>query len=564
MRFGGSTGSSGISPIERSSRSSSYRPSLDAPAIASPKGGGAIRGLGEKFSANPTTGTASFTVPIAIPSGRSGLSPSLDLNYGTGTGNGPFGIGWQLSVPQITRKTDKGLPLYDDDSESDVFILSGAEDLIPARRPHIGGGDEPDSHDFGDYRITRYRPRVEGLFARIERWTRRTDGDIHWRITTKNNVTSVYGQSPLARIADPGHIMVFSWLLQETRDDRGNSVRYVYQAEDGRGVSRSSLAEATRFAGDRPGPRTFVATAQRYLKRVLYGNRTPLATDQGSRFEPLEAVDPRAWCFEIVLDYGDHNSSRPTPAADRDWSVRLDPFSTYRPTFEVRSYRLCRRILIFHRFPDLGSGAVLVGSTDFSFDETKLVSYLTKVERKGYFKLESGEYAPGDDGILPPLSFDYSRPNLHRIPTTFSSESMFGLEAGVSGGHERWVDLNGEGIPGVLWSTDRGWYYKENKGEADLSAPRRLANLPSSSELGGELQLIDLGGDGQLDLARFTSPMAGYWTRGERDEWLPFASIQSVPHIDWSSPNLRFVDLDGDGGAVRNVVGIGVARAPRI
>lgn len=546
MRSGGSTGGPGTSPVEGNDRSSAYRPSLGIPAIASPKGGGAIRGLGEKFSANPAMGTASFTVPVAIPPGRSSLNPSFDLSYSTGTGNGPFGVGWQLSVSQISRKTDKGLPRYDDDSESDVFILSGAEDLVPALRPHTGGGDESDFYDFGDYRIVRYRPRVEGLFARIERWTRRTDGDIHWRITTKNNLTSVYGQSPLARIADPSdRARVFSWLLQETRDDRGNAVRYVYQAEDGLGVSASSLAEATRFAGDRPGP--FVATAQRYLKRVLYGNRTPLATDQGSRFEPEEELDPRAWCFEIVLDYGDHSSTRPTPAADRDWSLRLDPFSTYRPTFEVRSYRLCRRILIFHRFPDLGSGPVLVGSTDFSFDETKLVSYLTKVERKGYFKLESGEYQPGNDGILPPITFDYSRPDLHRTPTTFSSESMLGLEAGVSGGYERWVDLNGEGIPGILWSTDRGWYYKENNGKADLSAPRRLTSLPSSSELGGELQLLDLGGDGQLDLAKFTSPMAGYWTRGGLDEWLPFASIRSVPHIDWSSPNLRFVDLDGDG-----------------
>src|SRR6266436_6363501 len=153
-----------------------YRPSLDVPAIASPKGGGAIRGIGEKFSANPATGTMSFTVPIAISPGRQSLTPSLDLNYGSGTGNGPFGIGWQLSVPQISRKTDKGLPLYEYDAESDVFVLSGSEDLVPARRPRAGGGDEPDCDTFGEYSITRYKPRVEGLFARIERWTHHSDG----------------------------------------------------------------------------------------------------------------------------------------------------------------------------------------------------------------------------------------------------------------------------------------------------------------------------------------------------------------------------------------------------
>ncbi|MEX0806991.1 MAG: hypothetical protein WD688_27255 [Candidatus Binatia bacterium] len=38
---------------------------ISAPSISLPKGGGAIRGIGEKFAANPVTGTGSMTVPIA-------------------------------------------------------------------------------------------------------------------------------------------------------------------------------------------------------------------------------------------------------------------------------------------------------------------------------------------------------------------------------------------------------------------------------------------------------------------------------------------------------------------
>ena len=38
-----------------------------APSISLPKGGGAIRGMGEKFAANPVTGTGSMSVPIATP-----------------------------------------------------------------------------------------------------------------------------------------------------------------------------------------------------------------------------------------------------------------------------------------------------------------------------------------------------------------------------------------------------------------------------------------------------------------------------------------------------------------
>src|SRR5215475_9050465 len=88
-----------------------------APSISLPKGGGAIRGMGEKFAANPITGTGSMTVPISTSPGRSGFGPQLSLSYDSGAGNGPYGFGWSLALPSITRKTDNGLPKYKDGDE---------------------------------------------------------------------------------------------------------------------------------------------------------------------------------------------------------------------------------------------------------------------------------------------------------------------------------------------------------------------------------------------------------------------------------------------------------------
>src|SRR3989440_10733336 len=181
------------------------------PAISLPKGGGAIRGIGEKFGANPVTGTGSMTVPIATSPGRSGFGPQLSLSYDSGAGNGPFGLGWNLSLPAITRKTDKGLPRYQDaqDTESDVFILSGAEDLVPVLKQDASDTwtqEElpPRTVNGITYHIRRYRPRIEGLFARIERWTNAgKPGDIFWRSISKDNITTWYGRSENSRIADP-------------------------------------------------------------------------------------------------------------------------------------------------------------------------------------------------------------------------------------------------------------------------------------------------------------------------------------------------------------------------
>src|SRR5262249_26544801 len=64
------------------------------PSVALPKGGGAIRGMGEKFDVNPVTGTGTLSVPLASSPGRSGFGPQLSLTYDSGAGNGPFGFGW--------------------------------------------------------------------------------------------------------------------------------------------------------------------------------------------------------------------------------------------------------------------------------------------------------------------------------------------------------------------------------------------------------------------------------------------------------------------------------------
>jgi hypothetical protein len=142
------------------------------PAIQLPKGGGAIRGLGEKFGANLVTGPASMSVPIATSAGRSGFSPQLSLAYDSGSGKGPFGFGWSLSIPPITRKTYKGLPGYQDADESDVFILSGAEDLVPAlKQDRVSGEWEKDvvprrMLGADEFAVQRFRTRMEWLLAR--------------------------------------------------------------------------------------------------------------------------------------------------------------------------------------------------------------------------------------------------------------------------------------------------------------------------------------------------------------------------------------------------------------
>ena len=95
-----------------------------ASSISLPKAGGAITDIGEKFAANPVTGTSSLSVPIFASSGRSGFGPELSISYDSGEANGPFGFGWNISLPAITRKTEKGSPQYRAAQESNQSCMS--------------------------------------------------------------------------------------------------------------------------------------------------------------------------------------------------------------------------------------------------------------------------------------------------------------------------------------------------------------------------------------------------------------------------------------------------------
>jgi hypothetical protein len=57
-------------------------------------------------------------------------------------------------------------------------------------------------------------------------------GEIHWRSLSKDNIATLYGKTEKSRIADPDDSTdVFSWLLCESYDDKGNAIRYKYKSE---------------------------------------------------------------------------------------------------------------------------------------------------------------------------------------------------------------------------------------------------------------------------------------------------------------------------------------------
>ena len=520
--------------------------------------------MGEKFAANPVSGTGSMSVPIATSAGRAGFGPQLSLSYDSGAGNGAFGFGWSVSVSAITRKTDKGLPRYGDGEEADGFILSGAEDLVPVLVESNGQWQSEvlplRTVDGKSYRIQRYRPRTEGLFARIECWTNQNDAsDSYWRTISKENITTWYGKSTESRIADPAEpAHIFSWQICESHDDKGNVVVYEYKEENSDGIDLSQAHERNRTETTR--------AANRYLKRIKYGNRAPYFPILSANEPPTP--QPTEWLFEVVLDYGEHDLNQPTPDdSKQSWPVRRDPFSTYRAGFEVRTYRLCQRVLMFHHFPEeLGTQDYLVRSTDFTYSyeqepddpRNPIFSFLRSAAHCGYKRQSDGSYLKQS---LPPLEFEYTQPIVSEEIHDADPESLKNLPYGLDNGPYQWVDLDGEGLSGVLTEQAEGWFYKRNLSPVNgntedgtetiavrFGAIERVAETPSLAAVGGS-QFLDLAGDGQLDLVEFAGATPGFYERTHEESWGSFSAFTSLPVLNWNDPNLKFVDLTGDGHA---------------
>jgi RHS repeat-associated protein len=490
--------------------------------ITLPKGGGAQHGMGEKFSPDLHTGTGNFTVPISLPPGRNGLQPQINLVYSTGNGNGPFGLGWNLSIPGVSRKTSKGVPRYDE--AKDIFLLSGAEDLVLVKKEEAK---------------TYYRPRTEGLFAEIIYHRDATNS--YWEVRSKDGLVSFYGtlrprdaradwEDP-AVIHDPDPLKAnhdFAWKLTHTEDPFGNLIQYKYV--------RDAAKE---------GP-------QLYLSEIRY------------------------------VDYGD---DRDNPQflikVEFVYEQRPDPFSEYRSGFEIRTGNRCTRIIVhidgeenqLVRTYDLiyldvpaqqverqlkqledkvradPDDAALLAARDAA--QAKLQILKANLPING-LSLLSRILVTGHDGdkieTLPPLEFNYTR---------FEPEKrdFFPLQGSdlparsLANPDLELVDLFGNGLPDFVEMNGTTRYWR-NLGNGRFDMPRFMQDAPAGLALADAgVQFIDANGDGRTDLLVTTSAMSGYFPLRFDGQWdrKSFQRFQQAPSFNLEDPEVKLVDLNGDG-----------------
>lgn len=529
---------------------------IQAASVTLPKGGGALHNIDEKFTVNAANGTAAFTVPLPFSKTRSNFIPAVSLSYNSGSGNTEMGLGWSLAISAIQRKTDKRLPQYLDTNESDTFMFSGVEDLVPALKKNGAGNWETELIEdvITGYTVKRYRSRIEQAFSRIEKITPKDTTAFYWKVTDRNNVVTIYGRSKSAQLFNPANEeQVFKWLPEISYDDKGNCFELEYVKEDMVNVPRLA-SESNRLNGN-------AAFSNSYIKRIKYGNANPYFPNQANPWNPLLPINPQ-YLFEAVFDFGDHDALVPTTTKQKDWPCRLDPFSNFKAGFEIRTYRLCKRILFFHFFKEMGDGInpvpSLVRSIDISFalfqnpaatitqKRNAEADYITAVQQSGYIKKQDGSYSKKS---LPPVEFSYQQFNWNKTVQLISPDNLANDPAGLTSGYQ-WSDLWSEGIAGILTEQSGAWYYKSNLGNGNFTNAQSVIPKPSLTGLAaGSLQLQDLESDGRKFIVSLQPGISGYFELSDDDECQPFQSFQQMPNINLSDANTKFIDLDGDGRA---------------
>jgi RHS repeat-associated protein len=412
-----------------------------------PQGGGAIASLGETFTPDLSTGVGTLAIPIDIPNGPNDIAPKLVLQYSTASGNGAFGMGFSLTpIPRLLRSTSQGFPHFD---ASDTLTLEGAGDLVD-----LGGGS--------------YRPQVDG-----GAWQVQKSGD-GFRITDRSGLYYFLGVNPAARIAGDGigQNQVYAWHLEQIVDSLGNTAQFVWNREQN----------------------------QLYLSSITYG------------------------IYQLQFQY----------------EQRPDPVRWGRAGFLTTTALRCTTIEL--RLPTAAQPLLRRWTLSYKQDPVNDCSLVSSITLSGFAESNSSIASPV-------LKLDYS---------AFQTRNLMHFEPsgedpgpGPFTGSTRRVELvdwNANGLPDLMEIGGGGrarlW---PNLGEATWGHPQDAGTLPLIAEPTAPVAFADMNGDGFADLIRVDKPVSGFIPRIPKAGFGRPVYFSSAPSTIPSEPNCRLIDLDGDG-----------------
>jgi RHS repeat-associated protein len=494
------------------------RPSSMSPrTIALPSGPASMKGLGESFAPNPSTGVGNFSIPIDLPPGLA--RPSLAIQYTSGKGRSDVGASFHIPVLQVYRTRDKGSPAW---NESDRFAVSS--------------GDLNDELVLVNDEKHYYRLKNEGAFALFVRDPREDT----WTIRMPNGDRAFLGTDERSRQYSTRH-GVYKWFVRAFEDAFGDRAEYDYETDEGyvyltsiryqlHAAGYENAVEITRENRQDPFTDYGYGSASRCRKRVsrieVYSG-CGLGCRRLLRTYALEYEQTTTSLLSSVQMYGEGGSAF-TPTGDTMPPLRF----SYVPA----SRALGRTVAMPQSLPlDL----VSTGRAQFDDVNGDGLPDLLVGEARNYSYYENR------------TGYAWSDPNtLARSPDVSLDDESNGATL---------ADVDGDGFRDVLRSSTQGYTYYPG---GNVQGSRFMAYLPPVA-MGGaanfamrwtdpSYRLADLNFDGRTDLLTTNGPRAVSLLNiaAFGQEGLQTLSGGNLPQDVarlWSDPSLQMLDFNGDG-----------------
>lgn len=188
-------------------------------------------------------GTASYSIPIAVPPGRMGMEPDLSLRYSSTKANGMLGMGWSLGglssitrCPSILDREGATQPVKLD--ATDHFCLDG-QSLVQISNSTLAYGD-----DGAEYRteIDSFRKITAHRTGSVLAAGAMLHGPDSFEVRTKDGRILTYGGTDdSVAVPDISPPVGRVWALSKVSDRSGNTMQISYIANRAIGIGDAAV-----------------------------------------------------------------------------------------------------------------------------------------------------------------------------------------------------------------------------------------------------------------------------------------------------------------------------------
>ena len=171
-------------------------------------------------------GTAVLNYPLNIPAARAGLSPNINIQYSSGGGSSYVGYGFSIPLEIITIDTRWGCPTFDQEYETESYLLNGKQFTEKAHNhTHKKKEERKDKKNFS--------LRIDSEFLEISR-VGDSPKNYTWLVVSKDGIKKTFtgfdGKQDSVDINTTStDFNQIQWVLTQVEDKNGNICSYTYK-----------------------------------------------------------------------------------------------------------------------------------------------------------------------------------------------------------------------------------------------------------------------------------------------------------------------------------------------